>query len=331
MAEYEIFDPNDSTQKKKKKPNVPIKLIIIGVVVIIILTFLSTGIYSVDASEIALVKTFGKYSHTVEPGINFHLPYPFQTHEKIDVRTIRTIEIGFRSQAARGSNVNFRHVGEEANMITGDENIISIYLVVQYRIVDPVNYYFNVIDDYSLVKFTTESVLRETVAFSNLDDVLTTDRTLVSIQTAENVQKILDEYNAGIRIEEVFLQDVTPPEPVVAAFDDVNNARQDKEKLINEANRYKNEITPRSQGRVQEILREAESYEYEKIAIATGETERFKALVYSYELSSEITKKRMILDSIDKMLDNAQLKIISESGNTLRLLNLDELIGGGSK
>lgn len=331
MAEYEIFDPNENNQEKKpKKFNVSKKLIIILIIIVILGGYFLTALYSVGTSEVALVKTFGRYSHTVGPGINIHLPYPFQSHTKIDVRSVRTIEIGFRSRRVGGA-VNYSHVEEEAHMITGDENIISIYAVIQYRITDPVNYFFNVVDDVALVKWTTESVLRETVALSALDSVLTSERAVIAMDTARFVQEHFNLYNSGITVENVYLQDVTPPQPVVAAFDDVNNARQDRERLINEANKYRNEIIPRTEGRVQEILREAESFAFEKVALATGETERFLAYLEAYDLSPSITRKRIIYDSLNELLSNSKIKIISDGGNQLNLLNLDKIIGGDLK
>ncbi|KUK15220.1 MAG: HflK protein, partial [Petrotoga mobilis] len=253
--------------------------------------------------------------------------YPFQSHVIVDVRTINKVEIGFRTTST-GRAPTYRYLTDEAEMITGDQNIISIEAVVQYRVNDPEAYAFNVIQGYDLVKSTSESVLRERVALSNLENVLTTERDRIAQETAERVQSILDSYNSGILIQNVYMQAVTPPDPVVPAFDDVNNARQDQQTSINEALRYGNDIIPRAEGEAQRILNDAQAYAYEQVAQATGETERFKALLEEYQNSADITRKRLILDSVQQMVKNAKLQVVSETGNTLNFLDLSEIIGG---
>jgi membrane protease subunit HflK len=329
MADYEVYNPEYSQEEKKKKNFNPKKLIIILIIIGIGIYFL-TGIYQVGPSEVSLVKTFGKYTYTSGPGIHYNLPLPIQSRTILDIRSVKKIEIGFDTdgftkQTSYSSNV------DESNMITGDENILSVEAVVQYRINDPVKFVFNLTSDYDLVKFTTESILRERVALSEIDDVLTAERDEIAMETAKIVQETLNEYDAGILIENVYLQDVNPPDPVVAAFNDVNNAKQDKEKSINEAQRYSNDVIPNAEGEAQKILREAESYAYEKVAIATGESEKFKSILKEYQAAENITKKRLILDSIKEMLESSKIKIISDNGGTLKLLNLDEVLGGDVK
>ena len=333
MAEYEVFNPednNNNNQESKKRKTPHIKTIVIIIILILAGIYLSTGVYQVGSSEVALVKTFGKYNSTQGPGIHIHAPVPFQSHVIIDIRSIQKVEIGFRTTRG-GSNPSYSTYNEESNMITGDENILNIEAVVQYRIGDPEKAAFNIINDYDLVKFTTESILRERVALSEIDEVLTTDRDKIAMETAKKVQETLDAYNTGIQIENVYLQDVTPPDPVVAAFDDVNNAKQDKEKIINEANRYSNDIIPKAEGQAEQILRQAESYSFEQVAAAEGETQRFLSVLEKYKNSKDITRKRLIFDAIKDLLDSSKIKVISDNGNTLKLLNLDQILGGDSK
>ncbi|BBE32005.1 HflK protein [Tepiditoga spiralis] len=325
MSEFEVFD-SESPKKSNKKT----KLFLWITIVVVILLYISTGIFQVGPSKVALIQTFGKYSYSKGPGIGLHLPFPFQTHIIYDIRSLKKREIGFRTTFYNGKT-DYIDVPGESNMITGDENILSIQAAVQYRISDPVKLYFNLIKYDDLVKLTTESVLRERVALSKIDAVLTTERDKIAMETAEEVQKILNSYNAGINIENVYLQDVAPPKDVVEAFVDVNNAKQDKEKLINESQKYANDVIPRSQGQAEQILKDAEGYAYEKVALATGEAARFKSILKEYEISKEITKKRLILDAIDAMIKNSKLKIVSESGNTLKLLNLDTVLKEATK
>jgi len=329
LAEYEIFDAggsNDEFKEHDKYRGHYWRNIIILVIIIAVGAYLLTGVYQVGPSEVALVKTFGAYSSTTGPGIHLHLPYPFQSHVIVDVRTINKIEIGFRTTSS-GRTTSYVFVEEEAEMITGDQNIISIEAIVQYRVSDPVDYAFNVIQGDDLVKLTSESVLREMVALLELEKVLTTERDKVAMETARRIQEIMNDYEAGIQIENVYLQDVTPPDPVVPAFDDVNNARQDQQTSINEAQRYANDVIPRAEGEAVKILNDAQAYAYEQISKATGEAERFRIMLEEYRKSEEITKNRLILDSIQKMLENSKIKVISEKGDTLNFINIAEVMG----
>ena len=165
------------------------------------------------------------------------------------------------------------------------------------------------------------------VALLELEKVLTTERDKVAMETARRIQEIMNDYEAGIQIENVYLQDVTPPDPVVPAFDDVNNARQDQQTSINEAQRYANDVIPRAEGEAVKILNDAQAYAYEQISKATGEAERFRIMLEEYRKSEEITKNRLILDSIQKMLENSKIKVISEKGDTLNFINIAEVMG----
>ncbi|ACJ75125.1 HflK protein [Thermosipho africanus H17ap60334] len=300
------------------------------VLAIIILIYLSIGVYQVGPSEVALIKTFGKYTHSTGPGIHFHLPYPFQSHVIVDVETIRKEEIGFRTIESYGK-ISYRTVNEEALMLTGDGNIISVEAAVQYRIKDPVKFAFNVINGKELVRFTTESVLRERIAVRTIDDVLTVERDKIALETAEKVQEILDSYDSGILINKVYLQEVAPPDQVVAAFDDVNNAKQDKERFINEATKYANDVIPKAQGQAEKILREAEAYAQKKILEAQGETQRFLSVLKEYEIAPEITKKRLILEKLQSVFSSTKNIFVLDDSGTIKLLNVNDLIGGDTK
>ncbi|MCD6551023.1 FtsH protease activity modulator HflK [Thermotoga sp.] len=288
--------------------------------------YMLTGVYQVGPSEVALIKTFGKFSSVVQPGIHYHLPYPFQSHVIVDISTVRKVEIGFRS-IQRGGRITYQSVSQEAIMITGDNNLVSVEAVVQYRVKDPVAYAFNITEADSIVRFTTESVLREKVAMRNIDDVLTIGRDEIGLETAKMVQKILDSYNCGIKVENVYLQEVVPPDPVVDAFDDVNNARQDKERLINEARKYANDIVPKAQGQAQEILRQAEAYAQEVYLKALGEAERFNRILKEYTKAPDITRKRMLLDALQSILEKNKDKVIFiGDADSLNVLNISELL-----
>ncbi len=296
------------------------------VAIVVILLIVSTGVYQVGPSEVALVKTFGRYSYTSGPGIHFHMPFPIQSHVLVDVASLRKIEIGFRT-VMRGGRVYYQSVPSESLMITGDGNIVSVEAVIQYKVSDPVQFAFNIIRDENLVRFTTESVLRENVAMVSIDDILTIGRDRVAMETAKKVQKILNDYGIGIKVENVLLQEVTPPEEVLAAFDDVNNAKQDKERSINEARRYANDVVPKAEGQAQKLLREAEAYANEVYLKAEGEAKRFLKVLEEYRKAPDVTRKRMFMDTLKELLKDSE-KVVDLSDGTLKLLNLNELFGG---
>ncbi|MCD6449082.1 MAG: FtsH protease activity modulator HflK [Thermotogaceae bacterium] len=306
------------------------KIIGIFIVLVLILIYLGTGVYQVGPSEVALIKTFGKYTHTSGPGMHFHLPVPFQTHVIVDVESIRKIEIGFRTVNDRYGKVTYESVPAESLMITGDGNIVSVEAVIQYKINDPVAFAFNILSDEDLVRFTTESVLRENVAMVKIDEVLTVGRDKIAMDTAKRVQQILDKYNAGIIVENVLLQEVAPPDEVLEAFDDVNNAKQDKERLINEANKYANDVVPKSEGQAQKILKEAQAYANEVYLRAKGDVERFLKVYKEYKKAPEVMKARLLYDAMERFL-SASTVLVNLDSETLKILDLQKMLRGDGK
>ncbi|HBT39233.1 MAG: FtsH protease activity modulator HflK [Pseudothermotoga sp.] len=303
------------------------KLIVILVLIALVVVYLMTGIYQVNPSQVALVKTFGTYSHTTGPGIHIHAPYPFQSHVIVDVQTIRKQEIGFRTLRPG----QYRSVKEEALILTGDGNIVSVEAVVQFRVSDPVKFVFNVERPEELVKFTTESALRERIAKRTVDEILTAERDKVAYEVQEMVQQLLNEYDVGVTVLNVLLQEVVPPDPVIAAFDDVNNAKQDKERYINEALRYANNLIPVVEGEAKKIVLEAEAYAQQKILQATGETQRFLSILSEYRNSPRVTETRLRIETLEQVLPKAKTIIVLDESQKIVFLNLDDLLGGGSK
>ena len=306
------------------------KIIVILIVLILIFIYLGTGVYQVGPSEVALVKTFGKYTHTVGPGMHFHMPVPFQSHVIVDVESLRKIEIGFRTVSDRYGKVSYESVPSESLMITGDGNIVSVEAVIQYKIKDPIAFAFNILSDEALVRFTTESVLRENVAMVTIDEVLTIGRDRIAMDTAKRVQQILDRYNAGIKVENVLLQEVAPPDEVLEAFDDVNNAKQDKERLINEANRYANDVVPRSEGQAQKVLKEAQAYANEVYLRAEGDAERFLKIYKEYRKAPKVMEARLLYDAMERFLSSSTV-IVNLDSETLKFLDLQKMLRGEGK
>ncbi len=304
-----------------------VKLIAIAIIIILVLIYLATSIYQVNPSEVALVKTFGRYVMTVGPGIHFRAPWPFQSHVKVDVQSVRKVEIGFRT-IKPGQYAERR---SEALMLTGDGNIVSVEAVAQFRVSDPVKFVFKTTNPTDLVKFTVESVLRDRVAKRTVDEVLTSERDKIATEVSQAVQELLNAYDCGVTILNVLLQEVIPPQPVIAAFDDVNNAKQDKERYINEAMKYANSLIPAVEGEAKRILLEAEAYAQQRILKAQGETQRFLNILREYKSSPNITELRLRIEKLEEVLPKATRIIAFDDSQKILFLNLQDLLVGGSK
>ncbi|ABS60557.1 MULTISPECIES: FtsH protease activity modulator HflK [Fervidobacterium] len=303
------------------------RIILITIFIVIILIYLGTGVFQVNPSEVALIKTFGKFTGTVGPGIHIHAPIPFQSHVIVDVQTIRKEEIGFRTVGDR----KYESRDVEALMLTADGNIVSVEAVVSYKVSDPVKFAFRIKDPSNLVKFTTESALRDRISKRNVDDILTQEREKVADEVLEIVQNLLDKYQAGVKIVNVLLQEVVPPAEVVSAFDDVNNAKQDKERYINEANKYANNLIPKVEGEALKIVLEAESYAQQQVLKAQGETQRYLALLEEYRKAPMITETRLRLSTLQEVLPKAKKIMVMDNSQKITVLSLDQLLGGDSK
>lgn len=297
------------------------------IVVIVAALWLASGIYIVDAGKQGVELTFGQYSNTTVPGLNYHLPYPFQSAEIVDVEQLRAQEIGYRS-GGTGRQAN-RSVPREALMLTQDENIVDIRLSVQYQVSDPVAYLFAISDpDQTLVQ-VIESSTREVVGRNTMDFVLTEGRSDIVAEVQRLSQEILNDYNTGLNITNLNLQDAQPPEQVQAAFADAIKAREDEQRVINEAQAYANEVLPRARGAAARILEEAAAYKDQVVARAEGETSRFEQLLTEYSKAPEITRQRLYIEALESMLANTNKVLIDTDqgdSNNLLYLPLDRLI-----
>ncbi len=320
-----LLDPN--SQREEGQPQVNLRRLpgAVGwiVVILIIGIYLATGIYTIGPSEEGLVKRFGKYVRTVDPGLHYHLPVPFEKVVIVNVLEVRKVEIGFRT-VSPAPNARYQSVETEALMLTGDGNITHVEIAVQYRVKDATKYAFNLINPAEIVKQAAEATLREQVATRSLDETLTELRDTIGIDTMMALQGFLDSYETGIAIDNVQLQTVKPPSEVVAAFDDVNSARQDKEKLINEASRYALDLVPRARGEAQEIGNQAEAYKQTRILGAEGDVARFVEVLGKYELGEDVTRTRLYIETMEQILPTMDKVIVSEQADgLLKLLNLD--------
>jgi membrane protease subunit HflK len=298
------------------------------IVAVLFLVWILSGIYIVDPAERGVVLRFGAYTETTMPGPHWHLPYPIEQVEIVDVDENRTTEIGYRSTNGRtGSTIH-----SESLMLTQDENIVDLKIAVQYKVKDAPLYLFNVRSPDLALRQMTESAVRETVGKSKMDFVLTEGRNEVAVATERLLQSMLDELHTGLEITSVNMQDVQPPEQVQAAFADVVKAREDRERSKNKAEAYANDIVPKARGAAFRIIQEAEAYKSEVIAKANGETSRFLQVMEEYQKAPEITGERLYLESMESVYSksNKVMVDISEDNNSVLYLPLDRMRSGST-
>lgn len=288
---------------------------------IALVLWLLTGVYIVGPDEVGVVQTFGKYSRAAQSGLNYHFPYPIETVSTPKVTEVKRIEIGFRTVG----NKQYQTVERESLMLTGDENIVDAEMIVQYRIKDPVAYTFNFIEPELTVREASEASLRTVVGRHNIDQALTSGKFMIQEETKELVQSILDKYSTGILVVAVQLQDVSPPEQVIAAFKDVASAKEDKNRMVNQAEGYRNDVIPKARGEAQARIREAEGYKQARIARAEGDVAKFSAILKEYRKAKGVTETRMYLETVEEVLQNKEKIIVPDGeggGNLINLLNL---------
>ena len=287
---------------------------------IVVLVWLASGFYIVDASQRGLVLQFGKYKESTESGLRWRLPYPIQSHELVNISGVRTLEIGYR-----GSEKN--KVLKESLMLTDDENIINIQFAVQYILKDPVEYLFNNRSSEEAVMQVAETAIRQIVGKNKLDFVLYEGREQIAVNTSALMQQILDRYKTGILISKVTMQNAQPPEQVQAAFADAVKASQDRERQINEGQAYANDVIPKAQGTAARLLQEADGYKQRLIATAQGDASRFKQINAEYAKAPEVTRSRMYLETMQQVYSSTSKVMVDAKGQgNLLYLPLDKLM-----
>jgi len=294
--------------------------------IIVVLLWLSSGVYFVKADEQGIVLRFGEYHRTTGSGLNYHLPYPFESALMPKVTAVNRVEVGYRSGSARANRENTA-VPEESLMLTGDENIVDINFEVQWKIREAPDFLFNIRNPEETVKAVSESAMREVIGQSQIATVLTAGREDVAMRTKLLIQSTLDEYKAGIEVIAVNLRDVNPPDQVIAAFRDVQSARVDMETARNQAEAYRNDILPKARGQAQQMILEAEAYKQEVIARAQGEASRFAAVYEEFKQARDVTKQRIYLETMEDILSGMNKVIIDEkgAGGVVPYLPLDSL------
>jgi membrane protease subunit HflK len=291
--------------------------------IILIFLWLISGFYTISPEEQGVVLRFGKYTSISSPGLNYHIPAPIEKVIKVPVTTTRNVEVGFRTQ----NTESIRNVDEESLMLTGDENIVDLNFVVQWFVSDAAKYVFNIRNPDKNIKDSAESVMREVIGKTNINFALSEGRDQVRQEAQESLQKILDRNDSGITVSSLLLQKSDPPPAVIDDFKDVQRARADQERLINEAQAYANRIVPEAKGEASKVRESAEAYKQEVIAIADGASQRFLSVYNEYKLAKDVTRRRIYLETMEKVMQNMNKVIIdSQNGSgVLPYLPLPEL------
>ncbi len=269
-----------------------------------------SSVYTVPSDSVGVIQRFGAYERQVEPGLHFKIPLGVEVATIIPIKRQLKQEFGFTTEGATNAYQNSREPQAETQMVTGDLNAALVEWVVQYRINDPLKFLFQIRDAQSTLRDASESVMREAVGDRTVDEVITIGRQEIEVEALARMQSLAAKYELGISIDQVQLKNVNPPEPVQASFNEVNQAQQEKEKLINEARREYNKIIPLAEGEKDQRVREAEGYQLKRVNEAEGDVARFNAVLAEYLKAPEVTKRRIYLETLQEVLPNLRSKII---------------------
>jgi len=314
-----------SNLQDKFKIGLPKKGVFSYIIILAIIVWLATGIFIIDPEEQGVIKRFGEVTEVVGPGPHYHLPTPIETVQIAPVTAVRRLEIGFRT-IQLGPPAKYRRVLKESLMLTGDENIIDVQFIVQYRISDLENYLYSLTNPDVTVRSAAESAMREVIGDSSVTEALTVGKGIIEDTTAMLLQKTMNSYKGGIKIENVKLQDVHPPDAVKEAFKDVVSAREDREKMINDAEGYRNNLVPKARGEAAQLVNSAKAYAKEKVLVAIGESERFNLVYEEYKKAKDITRERILLETMASILPKVN-KVIADKelgGNVLPFLPIGQ-------
>jgi membrane protease subunit HflK len=284
-----------------------------------------SGIYIIDPAEKGVVLRFGAFQEETSQGPHWHLPFPIETLNRINVEQIRTAEIGYRNVVS-GSRRFGGNVSSESLMLTKDENMIDAKFAVQYKINDVQAYLFNVANPDTTLRHVAESAIRQVVGKNTMDYILTEGRMDIADSIRQRSQELLDMYEIGLQITTVNMQDAQPPEQVQASFSDAVKAREDKQRLINEAQTYANDILPKSRGKAARMLEESKAYKSEVVSKSEGESSRFKQILMEYEKAPEVTRERLYRETMEVVLANTSKVVVDSKANSMMYLPIDKLI-----
>ena len=328
--------PLDGLKGLRPENMPPPRTIAMGLLVLLGLLLVWSSVFMVQTEEVGVVLTFGKYSHEVDPGLRIKMPWPLQTVVKVPVQRQLNVEFGFRT-ATPGVRSQYaqRSYIDESLMLTGDLNVAVIEWTTQFRIDDAKKYLFNVRNLYDPAEVgrgdtfrdMNEAVMRAVIGDRSVSEVLTVGRQEIASEVERRLQELCDQYETGITVEQIVLQDVNPPDQVRPAFNEVNQAQQEKERMINEARAQYNTVIPRAGGEAQQTIQQAEGYATDRVNRARGDAELFKSLLAAYRRSPEVTRRRIYLETMQAIYPNVRQKIILDQA-LQGILPLLPLTGG---
>jgi membrane protease subunit HflK len=318
--------PEDLLGELKGKVPDPRKVLIPIAGILMIVIFLFTSFYSVGPDEVGVIRRFGKYARTSNPGLHFKVPFGIEKVDRVKVRYIFKEEFGFRTlRPGVVSRYSSREYFDESLMLTGDLNVLVVEWIVQFKVKDPKKLLFNVRNPRNTIRNISEAVMRQVVGDHSVNEVLTTMRVEANLEVQEKLQEILDSYDSGIQIVTVKLQDVNPPDAVKPSFNEVNEAKQEKEKVVNQAWEAYNKAIPTARGEAEKTITEAEGYALNRVNKSKGDAAKFSAMWAQYKGAKEVTRKRLYLEAMNDVLPRAGSKYIVDSAEKgiLPLLRLD--------
>ncbi|MBU1995893.1 MAG: FtsH protease activity modulator HflK [Candidatus Omnitrophica bacterium] len=321
----ELF--RQGSQKLNNMQNNMNKKLPIILVVMIALFFAATSFYSVEQDEVGVIRRFGKYNRTAQPGLNWKLPFNIEKLDKVKDKRVFKEEFGFRTlEAGINSKYSKKSFDEESLMLTGDLNVLDVSWIVQFTIKEPVDLLFNVRGPLQTVRDLSESVMRQVIGDHAVSETLTTMKNEINLEVQQKLQAALDLYGSGVHIDKLELQEVLPPKVVTASFNDVNEAEQEKEKVINQSWEAYNKVIPQAKGQAEKTIREAEGYALERVKKAQGDAVKFLEVWKAYKDAKDVTRKRMYLEAMQEVLPKAGEIYIFEPGanNVLPLLKLNK-------
>jgi len=327
--------PDDRNFEGPPQPQIPqIKLpqfngpaLRVGGAVLLVLVLVFTSFYTIDPEETGLVLRFGQYVRAAEPGLHFKMPFGVERVLKVPIQRQLKEEFGFRTlRAGVKSQYSTKPYADESSMLTGDLNAAVVEWVVQYRIVDPYKYLFRVRNVDETFRDMSEAVMRKIIGDRTVNEVLTVGRAEVALEVSKSLQVLCEKYETGIKVDQVVLQDVNPPDPVKPSFNAVNEAQQEKEKLINQAQSEYNREIPKAQGAALQTIQEAEGYALDRINRAQGDSALFTAMYRAYSKAPEVTRSRIYLETMTRVLPQVERKVIVDDDlkGLVPLLNLGE-------
>ena len=320
-------------RNRGRRPSAPRIPVLPVLAVAVLLIALRTAIFTVDPEEVAIVLRFGKFVRIEEPGLNFRMPFGVETFEKVPVQRQLKMEFGFRTEKAgqRTQYTRNAHTLAEALMLTGDLNIADVEWIVQYKVVDPVKYLFQVRQAGETFRDVCEAVMRGVIGDRSVDEVLTSGRQDAEDEAVQQVQLLCRQYDLGVDVQLVALQDVNPPDPVKPSFNEVNQAEQERETLINQAQAELNREIPRAEGEAKATIEAARGYAIDRVNRSKGETVRFTALLAEYQRAPAVTRKRLYLEAMNEILPKVGKTVIIDEKveGLLPLLDIGATVKGG--